>query len=146
MIQFGTNIKKVIPKWLKVVWLICIPAGILVAVLVQPLIKNAPEKTKALAFAQANDDIRALFGSNAKVTDHADYPANVEFYGNGSYGGKYCFRVTGTKGTGQIVVYWKSNRKSDDFRVESITHYVADEGNYKTLWQSEQGVSDTVLH
>jgi hypothetical protein len=138
--------KKVIPKWLKVTWLICIPAGILVAVLVQPLVNNAPEKTKALAFAQTNDEIRALFGSDAQVTDHADYPANVEFYGNGSCEGKYCFRVTGIKGTGKIVVNWKSNRKSDDFKVESIAHYVADGESYKTIWRSEQGVSNNVLH
>ena len=128
---------KALPRWIKIAWLICIPAGILVALVVSPLISNAPERDKALAFAQANDAVHALFGKDAEVTDHSDYPSSISFHGDGVRRGKHCFRVSGSQGAGKIVVHWESQRERDEFEVRSIVHYVADGEKDKTIWQSQ---------
>jgi hypothetical protein len=127
---------KEIPKWLKILWVLCIPIGIAVAVCVHFLVDEAPEQGLALAAAQASSAVQAVFGENLQVTHNRTGSSGVEFRPGGKRVGRHRFDVGGSKGKGTILVRWQSRGKGQDFQVAAIERCVRGEKN-ETIWEHE---------
>ncbi len=117
--------------------IVCIPLGILAALLAESVINKVPERLEALQFARSNQAVLAWFGDGAQVSDYSDYPASVATSFDGRREGRYCFRVEGSKKSGRIVVDWVSNRGKHQFEVTQISEYVEDGEKDTEIWQSE---------
>ena len=125
------------PKWLIVVWMLCIPAGIIVSLLVHFQMDMIPEKPLAIAAARTNANVQAVFGENVQISSQEDSQDEIEFHTGGLRKGETYCDVQGPKGQGIIVVRWTSKGNRQEFRVLSIERCVKGTRN-EMIWQPSE--------